>query len=148
MAQLAIGRPLGEPDLRDQIGPDPVRRLVGLDRLRERRGFRRARLQQLRDPGELSLVEAGTGVADVPQPGAVVQAEQQGAELLARLPRLGPSADDEFLLLEQLDLPPRRRSPPRLVGGARLLRDEAFPAFLFRAGVQRARVARDLLAEA
>ena len=53
MAQLVVGGPLGEADLRDQLGPDPVRTLVGQDLRRERRRLDLARLQQLREPRQL-----------------------------------------------------------------------------------------------
>ncbi len=57
MAQLAVGGPLGEPDLRDEVGPDPVRRLVGLDARRERatsaisRGFSSFQTRARAPPG-------------------------------------------------------------------------------------------------
>ena len=73
--------------------------------------------------------------------------EQQRAEVLARLPRLGPAADDELLLL-QLDLPPRGRAASRLVRRRGVLDDEPFPSFFHRPRMHRRRVVRHLLADA
>ena len=68
--------------------------------------------------------------------------------MLPRVSRLGPAADDELLLLVELQLPPRRAAAARLVRRLPVLDDEPFPSFLQRARVQRAAVALDLLADA
>src|SRR6266568_3190404 len=87
-------------------------------------------------------------MSGVPEPSACgVNAEEQRAEVLPRLPRLRPSADDELLLLDELDLFPRRRAASGLVNRRRLLCDQPFPLFLLRTRVERLCVARDLLAE-
>ena len=59
----------------------------------------------------------------------VVHAKQQRAEVLTRLPRLRPAADDELLLLDELELPPGGAAPARLIGRARIFDDQAFPPF-------------------
>ena len=91
MPQLAIGGPLGEAHLRDELGPDPVRRLVGLDAVRERRRRRSRAPSAASRRVELLLIEAGAGVADVDERPArllvVVDAEQQRAEVRARVCR-------------------------------------------------------------
>ena len=97
MAQLVVGCPLGEPDLRDEIGPGPVRGLIGLDPFGERRRRHFARLQELRHPRELFLIEAGARMSRRTSAAVLLDAEQQRAEVLPRLARLGPAADDEFL---------------------------------------------------
>ena len=148
MPQLVVGGPLREADLRDEIGPHPVRRLVRLDRAR------RTATSSSRAPSAASTrapvpsVESGAGVADVLQPPAFLHAEQQRAEVLPRLARLGPAADDELLLLDELDLAPCGGTAARLVRGRRLLGDQSFPAFLDRPFVQRRRIVGHLLAEA
>ena len=99
MPQLRVGGPLGELDLRDQLAArTQCGRSFVLRLWRERAlvGFERP--QQLHHPRELALVEAGAGVADVDEARSFVDAEQQRAEVGARLARLGPAADDEFLL--------------------------------------------------
>src|SRR5262249_28365070 len=144
MAQLAVVGPFRELDLCDEIRFYPVRRLVRLDGARERRLLRLALLQQRRNPLELLLIESGAGVADVDEFAVLVDAEQQRAEVRARLPRLGPAPDNELLFVKQLDLAPRRTAPPRLVERGGFLRDEAFPSLFLRARVQRTRVADDL----
>ncbi len=68
--------------------------------------------------------------------------------MLPRVSRLGPAADDELLLLVELQLPPRRAAAARLVRRLPVLDDEPFPSFLQRPRVQRAAVALDLLAQA
>ena len=76
-----------------------------------------------------------------------MHAQKQRAEVLSRLSRLGPAADDELLLLVQLELAPRRAAPAGLIRRLRILDDQSFPAFLHGARVQRVAVADGLLAE-
>ena len=67
--------------------------------------------QQPRDAIEFLLIESRADRAGPPQRAAVVVvADEQRSEVLARLARLGPAADDELLLLEELHLAPRRRA--------------------------------------
>src|SRR5204862_6704297 len=115
MAQLYVRRPLGELDLRDQLGADPVGTLVGFRTRVKWTLARRARFQQLHHALELAFVEAGAGVSDVGQHAVFVHAKQQRAEVRAGLPRLGPPAYHEFLLVDDLDLPPIRCALARLV---------------------------------
>jgi len=113
--QLAVRRPLGELDLRDELGPDPVRALVGLRLRLERAAGCFKRTEKLHHPRQLFLVEACSGVAAIDQglwanaPG-LVHAQQQRAEIGARQPRLGPSADDEFLFVNELEFAPVGRA--------------------------------------
>ncbi len=141
MPQLRISGPLGELDLRDQRRLHPVRAFIRA-RPRAERGFLDfERLQQPHHPRELALVETRARVPDVRQVAVFVNAEQQRAEILARLARLGPAADDEFLLVYDLQLAPVRRPLARLVERRRVLGDESFPALIEGALVQRAPVA-------
>ena len=104
--------------------------------------FRFARLQELHHAGELFFVEARSRVTDVDQISVlVVHAEQQRAEARPRLPRLGPPADDELLLVDDFQLTPVRRPLARLVLRIGALGDEAFPAVVERLFVERAAVA-------
>src|SRR5581483_12119214 len=103
MPQLAVRGPLGEYDMRDELGLDPMRTLVRLGPRRERAFGRLERLQQFRDARELLLVEAGAGVSGVDERSRLairrsrlVHAQQQRAEVAARVARLGPAADDEL----------------------------------------------------
>ena len=52
--------------------------------------------------------------------------------MLAGLARLGPPADHELLLLEELQLAPRRRSAPAVVRRVAVFDDQAFPALALR----------------
>ncbi len=108
MAQPAVGGPLGESDLRDQLGSDPVRAFVRFQPLPERGFSRFARLQQLHDARELLLVEARARMTGVRQPvgSRLEHAQQQRAEVRTCVPRLGPAADDEFLFMDDLQLAP------------------------------------------
>src|SRR6185295_10282851 len=148
MTQPGVRRPLGELDLRDQLGTDPVRALVGLRPLLERALLRLERLQELHHLCQLLLVEAGAGVAGIDQVGAFVDAEQQRAEVRARAARLGPAADDELLLANELQFPPVGRALAGLVERVRLLRDQALPAARHRLVVEGLSVAAHLLADA
>ena len=168
MAQLAVVCPLREADLGDELGPHPVGGLVALDGGGKRRLLRLTRFQQLRHPFELVLIESRSGMSDVHErrlarrasaddsraPSAerrapfLVYAEQERPEVLPRIARLGPAADDEFLLVMDLELAPRGAAAARLVGRPRLLDDQPFPPFLLRARVQRAAIVGHLFADA
>src|ERR1041384_8678716 len=102
MPQLPVAGPRGELDLRDELGPRPVRPLFRLRLRGERTLFRFERLEELHHARELLLVEAGARVTRVDERAVLVHAEQQRAEVRARVPRLGPAADDEFLLVDDL----------------------------------------------
>src|SRR2546425_11742513 len=143
MPQLAVRGPLGELDLRDQLGADPVRALIGFDPFAERRLFDLEWLEQLHHPRELFLIEAGAGMSRVDEALAVwiVDAEQQCPEVRARLSRFGPAADDELLLVDDLELAPVGRALAGLVLRVGVLRDEAFPAVLERLLIESASVA-------
>ena len=67
MAQDPIVGPLREADLRDELGPHPVRGFVARDLAGKRRLLRRARLEQLRHALELVLIEPRAHVAGVDQ---------------------------------------------------------------------------------
>src|SRR5262249_12267597 len=96
------------------------------------------------------LVESRADVSDVLQAALtaiVVDAEQQRAEVRARLARFGPAADDEFLFLMDLDLAPVGRALARLVERRRVLDDQPLPSLLHRFVVRRASVAANLAAD-
>src|SRR5206468_3789966 len=102
---------------------------------------------------ELLFIEARSGMADVNQGRGTggwgfVDAEQQRAEVRARLTRLGPAGDHELLLVDDLDFPPVGRALAGLVQRVGVLGDQAFPAPLERFLVKRAAVAADLAADA
>ena len=116
LPQKSVARPLREPDLRDEVRPHPVRSLHRLERIREGTSRDRARVEERRQPIERLLIEAGANRAG-PTEGTrpVVIADEQRTEMLARLPRLGPTANDELLLSEKLELAPGWRAAPALV---------------------------------
>ena len=158
MAKFLVRRPFGEPDLRDEVRRHPVGGLVGLDAFGERRLFRLARFEQLPDSRQFLGVEPGAGVPDILQPAGLRAwrsgetslepcAEQQRTEVLPALSRFRPAADHELLLVDDLQLAPRRAATARLIRTQRLLDDEPFPAFAGRALVHRATVLLDLLAD-
>src|SRR4029453_19357981 len=65
VSQLVVIRPFRETHLGDQLGPNPVRRLVRLDTFAERGQRDLARAQQFRDALELALIEAGSSMSHV-----------------------------------------------------------------------------------
>src|SRR5262249_6097129 len=148
VSEFAVGGPLGELDLRDELGPDPVWMFVRLWGDRERRPRRLERFQQLPDASQLLAVEARAGMARVYQVAAVVHAEQQRTKICAGLTRLGPSADHELLLVDEFELAPVRRSLPRPVERRGVLGDETFPSLFERPLVKRAAIAASLVADA
>lgn len=107
-----------------------------------------ARAKELRDASELGVVESGPDTAGPAQVAIVVVADEQSAEVLARLTRLRPSADDELLLLEELFLSPRGCSAAALIDRLSVLRDEPFPSFTVGPIEQRPPVVDDDLAQA
>ena len=115
MPEVAVSRPLGKPDLRHEHRPHPVRPLVRLRPFAERTCLRLERFQLCHDAGELGLVEAGADVADIHERTIVVDAQRQRAEMGACVPRLGPAADDELLLVDDFQLAPVGRSLARPV---------------------------------
>src|SRR5713226_7635973 len=103
LAKLAVGGPLGVRELRDEPGPHPCglpdlrrrveRRAVGAQ-ARELRGERRERLPRV----------PGAHLADVAQTRALVETDQQRAEMLAAALRWRIAADHELRLLADLHL--------------------------------------------
>ena len=145
MSQVALGRPLGELHLRDQLGADPVRLLVGRQQAVERRGGRPARLEQAPHVRQLLVGEAAADMPGVAQaPARRRQPQEQRPEVRARAARLGEAADHQLLALDQLQLPPVERPPPRLVGRPRVLGDDPLPALPARLVHERGAVAAHL----
>ncbi len=149
MAELVVVGPLGELHLRDELRLHPVRRLVRGRRRHIERTRRRLQPRQLgHHARQLRVIEPAADVRDVDELLALVDAEQQRAESAARAARLGPSADDELLLADELQLRPIGRALARDVFGRRALGDQAFPAFGNRSTVELAPVAGHLLGDA
>src|SRR5580765_7175954 len=100
MTKFSVGRPFGEFDLCHELRANPVGLLIGPRPLAERAVFRLERLEQLHQPRELLLVEPGARVSNVDEVIArgrlCVYPEKERTEVRARLPRLGPAADDEL----------------------------------------------------
>src|SRR5262245_3844880 len=105
MAQTAVGRPFCELDLSHQRRLHPVWPLVRLRRVAKRAVGGRERFEEFHQPRQLPFVEARANVTDIDELIAV-NAQQQRTEVGARLARLGPPADDELLLTEDLHFAP------------------------------------------
>src|ERR1700730_14667605 len=106
MAQAAVGRPLGELDLGDERRLHPMGLFVRSRRILDRALAGLERLEERNQLCELTVVEAGAHAAGVEQRlAAIVDTEQEGAEVKARLLWLSPAGDDEFLFEENLELP-------------------------------------------
>ncbi len=148
MAQAAVGRPLGEPDLRHERRLHPVRLLVRSRRVAERSRPGLDGFQQLDELRELAVVEARTHPPRVQEIAVVVDAQDERAEIHPRLARLGPARDDELLFGQDLDLAPVGCALAGMVERRRLLRDQAFPAAGDRALVHLPAVAEHDLADA
>ncbi len=124
MANLTCLRPLGETHICDELGRDPAH-LLEL-----RRGGERARRafplrQETLQPAELRVAETGADAARVLQRVAVVVAENQRAERVGSRTLPGkPAPDDELLRRVVLDLAPRGRAEPGLVGAVEPFRDD------------------------
>ena len=137
VAQLAVPRPLREPDLRHHRRLRPVHARPGQVAHAERRRVpldrRKLAVQAAQRPG----VEPGPDLPGVDElAGRVVVAEQQGAQPDAGALRVGEAADDELLVGLALELQPVP-APACPVRRIVALGDEPFPALAARFGVVR-----------
>jgi hypothetical protein len=148
VAHLAVRRPLRESDLSDEPGLDPVGPLVGAGTGPERAGGSCQRSEECGHARKLGLAEAGSCVAHVLELPVHEQAEEQGAEVLARLPGIGPSTHHALLALLDLELAPLGAALAGVVARLERLDDESLPAFGDRPPVERSAVGGDELAQA
>ena len=84
------------------------------------------RLQLFAQVGECLPVEAGAGVSDVNQVVAFVDAQQQGAEVLAIAALLREAANDGLLAQVRLELEPGAAALPGEIAAFGQLGDHAF----------------------
>ncbi len=124
-----------------------MRPLVGPGPRRERRRRNFQRLQQSNDALELALVEPAARVAGVLQSAVFVVTQQQRAEGAIGRARVGPPADDELLLVDDLDLPPVAGALAGVIHRVRLFGDEPFPSVVERVLKELARIAGDDVAQ-
>src|SRR5262245_38730764 len=85
-------------------------------------------------------------MAGVLQHTGIVVSDEQRAEGAARRARLGPSTDDELLLLDELQLPPVPRPLAGVIHRLAVFRDQAFPSPFDRLLMKRAAVVVDEIA--
>ena len=99
--------------------------------------------------GERHARKTAASVAGVDEISIVVIiAQQDGAEMLARVAGLGVTAHHELLALLDLELEPGTRPLPGLVNGVLSLRDHAFPAVGASLLEERCRIAGERVADA
>ena len=107
MAQQAVRRPLGEGDLRHELGLDPVRIAGDGARDVDERARLAPQLSKLRaEVVERGAVEAGADAAAIVQLAVLELAEQQRGERAALLVGDAVAADDELVAAEAFDLQP------------------------------------------
>src|SRR5712691_12948874 len=136
-AQHAVGRPVLELHLGDELGPDPARWAVKLGRLGEGADIGLEGLAARLHLCERALVEPGPHVSGVLKFPAAPMAEKERPERLARALAPGVAADDELAALRGLDLEPQARALARLVSTVLALGDGAFEAARERRCIQR-----------
>src|ERR1051326_516741 len=122
MAELAVGCPLGEGELGDELGLDPMdaaRRGPGSGP-----GLERGELPA--HAAQRGGIEAGADLAGVGERSVIVVADEQGAETGALALWIGVADDDEFLLVDALELLPVARAPG-YVAGVAVIGDDALP---------------------
>src|SRR5438093_2163263 len=136
LAKLSIGGPLGVHELRDKLRAYPGRVFHARRRV-EGRLLRAQRLELCREHGERLVGEAGPDLAHVAQLRPVEQPDEECAKVLTAAFRRCVPADHEFGLLAHLDLAPQRRTNPRLVQGALVLRDNSLPTETLGLAVRR-----------
>src|SRR5262245_1977847 len=147
MPQDLVVGPFREPDLRAELRLHPVRLLVRRRPAAEWVRLDLERLEEREEARQLLFVEAGAHVTRIDERAALVHAQQQRAEVLARPSWLRPAGDDEFLFLDDLEFSPVGCALARDVPRRRQLRDEALPAARDRALVQRPPVAAGYFAQ-
>ena len=114
-------RPLPELDVGHQRGLDPAGLGVG-DAVSEGAGVTGQGRQQLVQPVQGGVAEAGPHPPGEAQRGALVVPGQEGPDAALTVARAGqPAADDDLLAQVVLDLDPAARAPARLVGRAQAL---------------------------
>jgi hypothetical protein len=126
--QSTVVAPLGERDLGDELGLDPVRAL-GLEAawgIHERGLILLERQQKLVELREGLIVETGADLSGIAQLAVLIDAEQQGAESLARALRIGEAADHHLLPARAFRLDPVARPEPVAIGRLGAFRDHAF----------------------
>ena len=118
--------------------------LGGRDFERTGRGlaFRQQARRRVPAPGRKNRRRRGRRSAAAHPGRACRSAARRNAS--ARAARLGEAADDELLPLDQLELAPFARPPPRAVRRPRVLDDQPFPAARLRLRQQRRAVAAHL----
>src|SRR5215470_9615762 len=127
MAQLAVHRPLDEPDLYDDLGTDPVAVAREALPLRKRRLVDGDRVEAPSQIEQEFGIEACADFSCEDEVVAVPVADQQRAETDARALRIGEPADDELLRGLDLHLQPVLRAAV-LVRRAAALGDHALPS--------------------
>src|SRR6185436_13563938 len=102
-------------------------------RLRIERACRRLDLlQHLHYALEFRRVESSSDLTRVPQRALVVRAEDQRSEMNSSAARIGPSDDDELVLLVQLVFHPLGAALRGAIRRAGELDHQAFPVLLAR----------------
>ena len=133
VAQAVVGGPFGEADLRDEARLEPGRAGQGREVGEGRRGADEG-IEAAAQIGQDRVGEARPHAPGVAQPRCLVDADEQGAEVGARALGAREPADDELLLVAQLDLLPGRRAQAGQVARRRILGDDALQAQAPRAG--------------
>ena len=132
MAQDPLGRPFGELDLADELGPYEDRAARGLGRAPEGGRLAPEGLEALRQVLEVAVREAASNPAAVAQGAAgVVVAHEEGPDARLALALAGhPAADHELLAALVLHLRPGTAAAARLVDGVESLGDHALEPLL------------------
>src|SRR5215213_8760900 len=89
------------------------------------------------------MVETAPSMPRIRQFSVFVITEEQRAEGASGCACVGPPANDELLLLDDLQLSPVTGALPCVIDRARVFRDEPFPPMIERVLKQRARITRD-----
>src|SRR5206468_11117110 len=130
LPKLPVGCPRRVHELSDELRGHPRR--VAHRRRRIERRLLGSQLPELRrEHHQRVLREAGAHLADVAKPRSVVEADENGTEVLATALRQRVPADDELGLFAHLDLAPEGRTHAGLVRGALVLGDDPLPAETF-----------------
>src|SRR5690242_4192096 len=119
----SVARPAGKLRADDEVRPEPVRVAARRTRWRriERRRVSRESIQRSQQLGAVVVGEAGPDLARVAQRAAVMDADEQRAEVDSLARSRDPPADDQLLFGADLDLLPAIAASAREVRRAAVL---------------------------
>jgi hypothetical protein len=134
LPKLGVARPLGEGDLCNQLWKDPDGSGNTRHRI-ERRAFDAKRPHSFGQVGKGLCRESGSHLSDKPQVLALIETDEQRAEMMALPCRMGVPPKNEFGLFSAFYLEPTLRAGTCFVERRIVFCDDPLPTFLLRPAI-------------